>query len=113
MIVYDVSVGAYMCIHAYTQQHVFACLCLPACPSSFFFFFFFLVVLLYVHRFEVLLYVHRNRRLIRDGEPRTATSTFTQLLSSGSTEATCGLLRTGDRCVCGGGGGGGVSGTDG
>ena len=31
---------------------------------------------------EVLLYVHRNRRLIRDGEPRTATSTFTQLLSS-------------------------------
>ena len=30
----------------------------------------------------VLLYVHRNRRLIRDGEPRTATSTFTQLLSS-------------------------------
>ena len=35
---------------------------------------------------EVLLYVHRNRRLIRDGEPRTATSTFTQLLSS-----VCGL----------------------
>ena len=31
----------------------------------------------------VLLYVHRNRRLIRDGEPRTSTSTFTQLLSSG------------------------------
>ena len=31
---------------------------------------------------EVLLYVHRNRRLIRDGEPRTATSTLTQLLSS-------------------------------
>ena len=31
---------------------------------------------------RVLLYVHRNRRLIRDGEPRTATSTFTQLLSS-------------------------------
>ena len=31
---------------------------------------------------EVLLYVHRNRWLIRDGEPRTATSTFTQLLSS-------------------------------
>ena len=31
---------------------------------------------------EVLHYVHRNRRLIRDGEPRTATSTFTQLLSS-------------------------------
>ena len=30
----------------------------------------------------VLLYVHRNRRLIRDGEPRTATSTFTQLLRS-------------------------------
>ena len=29
-----------------------------------------------------LLYVHRNCRLIRDGEPRTATSTFTQLLSS-------------------------------
>ena len=25
-------------------------------------------------------------RLIRDGEPRTATSTFTQLLSSGNTE---------------------------
>ena len=32
---------------------------------------------------EVLLYAHRNRRLIRDVEPRTATSTFTQLLSSG------------------------------
>ena len=31
---------------------------------------------------EVLLYVHRNRRLIRDGEPRTATSTFTQLLTA-------------------------------
>ena len=31
---------------------------------------------------EVLLYIHKNRRLIRDGEPRTATSTFTQLLSS-------------------------------
>ena len=25
---------------------------------------------------EVLLYVHRNRRFIRDGEPRTSTSTF-------------------------------------
>ena len=32
---------------------------------------------------EVLLYVHRNRRFIRVGEPRTSTSTFTQLLSSG------------------------------
>ena len=31
---------------------------------------------------EVLLYVHRNRRFMRDGEPRTATSTFTHLLSS-------------------------------
>ena len=31
---------------------------------------------------EELLYVHRNRRLIKDGEPRTATSTFTQLLNS-------------------------------
>ena len=31
---------------------------------------------------EVLLSVHRNRRLIRDGEPRTSTSTFTQLLNS-------------------------------
>ena len=30
----------------------------------------------------MLLYVHRNHRLIRDGEPRTATSTFTHLLSS-------------------------------
>ena len=29
-----------------------------------------------------MLYVHRNRRLIRDREPRTAASTFTQLLSS-------------------------------
>ena len=29
---------------------------------------------------EVLLYIHS--RLIRDWEPRTATSTFTQLLSS-------------------------------
>ena len=34
---------------------------------------------------EVLLYVHRNRRFIRDGKPRTATSTFTQLLSSAIT----------------------------
>ena len=34
------------------------------------------------HETEELLYVHRNRRFIRDGEPRTATSTFTQLLSS-------------------------------
>ena len=32
----------------------------------------------------VLLYVHRNRRLIRDREPRTATSTFTQLKTSAS-----------------------------
>ena len=32
---------------------------------------------------EVLLNVHRNRRLIRDGEPRTATSTFTQLMGEG------------------------------
>ena len=31
---------------------------------------------------EVLLHVHRNRRFIRNGEPRTSTSTFTQLLSS-------------------------------
>ena len=31
---------------------------------------------------EVLLYVHRNRRFIRDGQPRTFTYTFTQLLSS-------------------------------
>ena len=31
----------------------------------------------------VLLYVHRNRRLIKDGKPRTSTSTFTQLLNSG------------------------------
>ena len=32
----------------------------------------------------MLLYVHRNRTFIKDGsrEPRTATSTFTQLLSS-------------------------------
>ena len=34
---------------------------------------------------EVLLYVHRNRRLIRDAEPKTATSTFTQLLLSSVT----------------------------
>ena len=39
----------------------------------------------YLVRYSVLLYVHRNRRLIRDGEPRTSTSTFTQLLSSGNT----------------------------
>ena len=33
---------------------------------------------------SMLLYVHRNRAdcSIRDGEPRTSTSTFTQLLSS-------------------------------
>ena len=36
----------------------------------------------------MLLDVHRNRRYIRDGrEPRTATSTFTQLLSSVSFES--------------------------
>ena len=33
---------------------------------------------------EVLLYVHKNHRLIRNGEPRMAISTFTQLLSSDS-----------------------------
>ena len=27
---------------------------------------------------EVLFYVHRNRRFIRDGEPRASTSTFTR-----------------------------------
>ena len=32
----------------------------------------------------MLLYVHRNRRLIRDWEPRTSTSTSTPLLSSDS-----------------------------
>ena len=31
---------------------------------------------------EVLLYIHRNRRFREGWEPRTATSTFTQLLSS-------------------------------
>ena len=31
---------------------------------------------------EALLYVHGNRRLMRDGEPRAATSTFRQLPSS-------------------------------
>ena len=30
----------------------------------------------------MLLYVHRNHRAHYDGEPRTATSTFTQLLNS-------------------------------
>ena len=30
---------------------------------------------------SMLLYVHRNRRLTKDVEPRTATSTFTQLLN--------------------------------
>ena len=43
----------------------------------------------------MLLYVHRNRRLIRDGEPRTATSTFTQLLSSDLKGVTSRAL-----CVC-------------
>ena len=33
---------------------------------------------------EVLLYVHRNRRFIRNREPRTSVSTFTQLQSSES-----------------------------
>ena len=36
----------------------------------------------------VLLYVHRNRRVIRDGEPRMASSTFTQLLGSEETQST-------------------------
>ena len=31
---------------------------------------------------SVLLYVHRDLRTIRGEEPRTATSTFTQLLNS-------------------------------
>ena len=31
---------------------------------------------------SVLLYVHRNRKAHKDGEPRTATSTFTQFLNS-------------------------------
>ena len=66
------------CLHTATCIRLSVSACLPV------FFLFFLVVLLYVHRFEVLLYVHKNRRLIRDGEPRTATSTFTQFLSSGS-----------------------------
>ena len=51
----------------------------------------------------MLLYVHRNRRLIMDREPRTATSTFTQLLSLVRVMAECcftstetvGLLGTG------------------
>ena len=33
---------------------------------------------------KVLLYIHINHRFIRDGKPRTATSTFTHLLSSES-----------------------------
>ena len=43
---------------------------------------------------EVLLYVHRNRRLIRDGSPTTATSTFTQLLSSDRTGRLLLFLKT-------------------
>ena len=31
---------------------------------------------------SMLLYVHRNHKAHWDGEPRTATSTFTQLLNS-------------------------------
>ena len=31
---------------------------------------------------SMLLYVHRNRKTHEDGKPRTATSTFTQLLNS-------------------------------
>ena len=31
---------------------------------------------------SVLLYVHRNRKARKDGKPRAATSTFTQLLNS-------------------------------
>ena len=31
---------------------------------------------------SLLLYVHRNRKAHQDGQPRTATSTFTQLLNS-------------------------------
>ena len=45
---------------------------------------------------DVLLYVNRNRRLIRDGEHRTATSTFTQALNSvliSSTPGLCSLLQ--------------------
>ena len=37
----------------------------------------------------MLLYVHRDLRTIRDGEPRTATSTFTQLLSSDILDQCC------------------------
>ena len=35
------------------------------------------------------LYVSRNRRFIRDGEPRTSTSTFTQLPSSVISSLSC------------------------
>ena len=36
----------------------------------------------YWHSSSMFLYVHRNRRFIRDWEPWTSTSSFTQLLSS-------------------------------
>ena len=36
-------------------------------------------------RSSVLLYVHRNQKAHQDGEPRTATSTSTQLLNSDDT----------------------------
>ena len=38
---------------------------------------------------QMSLYALRNPRLIRDGEPRTATSTFTQLLSSREYDGKC------------------------
>ena len=41
------------------------------------------------------VYVHRNRRLIRGREPRTATSTFTQLPGRFTSTETVGLLGAG------------------
>ena len=49
----------------------------------------------YVALAEALHYVHRIRRLIKDREPRTSTSTFTQLLGSVTSTETVGLLGTG------------------
>ena len=58
---------------------------------------------------SALLYVCRDRSTIRDGEPRTTTSTFTQLLTSDQWLVQCCFTSTEAVSIIrdGGGGGGG------
>ena len=59
---------------------------------------------------SALLYVCRDRSTIRDGEPRTTTSTFTQLLSSDQWLVQCCFTsKEAVSTIRDGGGGGGES----